>query len=197
MGKTMKKIGVILLVLMFFLVGCKEEPKATGLEAELTGQWLLTERHMVIEFDTEENNYVEFKDTFDLPTQVQARYIRYDANEEYELDFEHMNATSFYTQTFDATSCAVENYVKTEVSHYVIEYGEDQIFYKLDEEKSNKEYVDVYETNGFYNKVSFEDGNLILTLVLTAEDFEGDANYEEVKRIESTMILTPYEEEQQ
>ncbi|MBN2795693.1 MAG: hypothetical protein JXR88_09820 [Clostridia bacterium] len=192
----MKKLGVILLVLIFFLVGCKEE-KATGLEADMSGTWLLTERHMTIEFDTDENNYVEFKDTFELPSQLHTRYIRYNAEDEFALDFEKINAPSIYTQTFASSSCDIENYLKSEKTSYIVEYGENEVFYKLDEEKSNKEYFDAYESNGFYNQVSFEDGKMILKLLLTAEDFVDDIDYENVKKIEATMVLEPYEEENQ
>jgi hypothetical protein len=156
MGITMKKILIIVLALSMMLVAC-DDSKDT-LEEKLEGKWLLLERQMVIEFDTVEDDYVEFKDTFDLESQVQARHIRYNPEDEFELDFEHMNITSFYVQSFGEGYSDVENYIQTENTYYTAEYREDEVFYKLDEERSNREYVDSYEINGFTNKVEFKDG---------------------------------------
>lgn len=184
----MKKM-LILVVALMMLVGCN----ADTLESKMAGEWLLMERHMIIEFDDLDQNYVEFKDTFDLESQVQTRYIRYSADEEYVLDSEYPNITSFYTQTFDEENATVANYVKTEVTHYNVTYTEDTIHYIIDESKSSKEYVDVYEVNGFDNKVTFEDENMILELNLTAEDFADDPNYASVISINATMTLIEHE----
>lgn len=184
----MKKLLVICAILVLALVGCQKDT----LQAKMEGEWLLLERHMVIEFDSEENNYVEFKDTFDLPSQVQSRQVRYSKDDEFELDFEHPNITSIYTQTFGKDYSSVENYVKTEITHYTAEYRENEVFYQLDEEKSNREYVDQYEINGFTNQVKFDGDKMILTMELDAEDFKDDPAYEGVKKITGTMILEPF-----
>jgi hypothetical protein len=184
----MKKI-IVLVLIALMLVGCN----SNSLEKKMSGEWLLVERHMVIEFTTEEDNYVEFKDSFELEGQMQTRHIKYNPEDEFELESERQNGTSFYTQTFTSETAAIENLPKTENTYYLVTYGEDEIFYEIDESKTQKKYVDVYEQNGFSNKVSFDGKNLVLTLELDAEDFGDDPGYATVKSIVATMVLRPFE----
>lgn len=189
----MKKLWILLLVLTFALVGCQDQEEvAQGLEGQLQGVWLMTERHMVIEFDSEENNYVEFKEAYDIDSQVQTRYIRYDVNDEYVLDSEYVNITSFYTHTYDGDECAIENYVVTEGTHYKVEYRDDQVYFVLDEEKSNPELAQVFEINGFTNDVTFDGDTLVMTYELTVDDFGDDPGFAGVKSIKATSRLVPH-----
>lgn len=193
----MKKL-LVLVLSVFLLIGCTatEEVLESSLVDQVAGKWLLSERHMIIEFKESDEpdaiSYVEFKDSFDLESQVQARHIRYSPEEEYVLDSERVNATAFYTQTFTDTTCAVENFIQSENTYYTITYGDGEIHYKLDETKSDPNYVDKYEVNGFVNKVTFVGDAMELELILTEADLSDDPNYEVVKEIRATMVLIPY-----